>query len=117
MLQQAEPDDYVVATGETHSVREFVELAFAHVGLRLAGSTCASTRRCYRPAEVDLLIGDPAKAQRGARLAAARVSSEELVAMMVDADLEAEERNRHRQVLTRSARQRLRKTQRRPITR
>ena len=62
MLQQPEPDDYVVATGETHTVREFCELAFDEVGLDYA-STSKIDERFYRPAEVDLLIGDATKAR------------------------------------------------------
>ena len=62
MLQQEQPDDYVVSTGETHSVREFCELAFGHVGLDYKDYVVMD-ERFMRPAEVDLLIGDPAKAQ------------------------------------------------------
>ena len=88
MLQQDEPDDYVIATGETHSVREFVELAFAHVGLdwreaRRARPALPPPGR-GRPAR----SATPTKAQRRARLGAARSASRELVEMMVDADLE-----------------------------
>jgi GDPmannose 4,6-dehydratase len=63
MLQQAKPDDYVVATGETHSVRDFCELAFAEVGLDYREYVKVDDR-FYRPAEVDLLIGDASKARR-----------------------------------------------------
>ncbi len=85
MLQQDEPDDYVVATGETHTVERLVELAFNHVGLEWRDHV-RTDPRFVRPAEVDLLIGDPAKAR--AKLGwAPKVSFEELVAMMVDADL------------------------------
>ena len=63
MLQQDEPDDYVVATGETHSVREFCEVAFGHVGLDYHDYVVRTTR-FFRPAEVDLLVGDPTKAHR-----------------------------------------------------
>src|SRR6478752_3925159 len=85
MLQQPKPDDYVVAMGETHSVRELVEVAFDHVGLDWQ-KYVVSDPAFYRPAEVDLLIGDPAKAKRvlGWR---PEVSFEQLVRMMVDADL------------------------------
>ena len=69
MLQQDEPDDYVVATGETHSVREFCELAFGHVGLDWEKHVVID-ERFFRPAEVDLLVGDPTKARDGARLEA-----------------------------------------------
>ena len=63
MLQQDEPKDYVVATGETHSVREFVELAFHHAGIENWEKYVKQDPRFFRPAEVDLLIGDPTKAQ------------------------------------------------------
>ena len=85
MLQQDEPDDYVVATGETHSVREFCELAFNHVDLDYTKHVITDDR-FMRPAEVDLLIGDPSKAQ--AKLGwKPRMSFAELVTTMVDADL------------------------------
>ncbi|NJO06157.1 MAG: NAD-dependent epimerase/dehydratase family protein [Chloroflexaceae bacterium] len=87
MLQQDQPDDYVVATGETHSVREFVELAFAHVGLDFRDYV-VQDERFMRPAEVDLLVGDPTKAR--ARLGwEPHVSFAELVRIMVDADIAA----------------------------
>ena len=63
MLQQDEPDDYVVATGETHSVREFCEIAFGHVGLDWEDHV-VTDEQFFRPAEVDLLVGDPAKAEK-----------------------------------------------------
>ncbi len=86
MLQQDQPDDYVVATGETHSVREFLELAFGHVGLDYRDFVEIDPRY-YRPAEVDLLLGDSSKAQRVLGWKP-RVSFKELVHMMVEADLE-----------------------------
>ncbi|HIK45866.1 MAG TPA: GDP-mannose 4,6-dehydratase, partial [Leptolyngbyaceae cyanobacterium M65_K2018_010] len=87
MLQQDAPDDYVVATGETHSVREFLDLAFGHVNLNWQDYV-AFDERYLRPAEVDLLIGDPskAKAQLGWQPS---VTFEELVHLMVEADLQA----------------------------
>jgi GDPmannose 4,6-dehydratase len=86
MLQQDQPDDYVVATGETHSVREFLEIAFSHVGLRYEDYVVIDPR-FIRPAEVDLLLGNPAKAH--ARLGwKPEVSFEQLVTMMVDADMD-----------------------------
>jgi len=86
MLQQSAPDDYVVGTGETHSVREFAELAFAHVGLSWKDHVRVDPA-LVRPAEVDLLLADPAKAS--ARLGwAPKIGFRELVTMMVDADLE-----------------------------
>jgi GDPmannose 4,6-dehydratase len=115
MLQQTEPDDYVLATGEKHSVREFVELAFGHVGRRIAwrgkdreekgidaktGETLVEIDpRYFRPTEVDLLLGDPAKAHSklGWRH---KTSFRDLVKEMVVADhaevrLEIERKNRH----------------------
>ncbi|MDA8058463.1 MAG: GDP-mannose 4,6-dehydratase [Actinomycetota bacterium] len=85
MLQQDQPDDYVVATGETHSVRELVTLAFAAAGLDWERYVVID-ERFLRPAEVDLLVGDPAKAER--TLGWKRnVEFAELVQMMVEADL------------------------------
>ncbi len=85
MLQQDEPDDYVIATGETHSVREFLELAFSHVNLNWQDYV-AFDPRYLRPAEVDLLIGDCSKAQEKLGWEKS-VSFQELVALMVEADL------------------------------
>jgi GDPmannose 4,6-dehydratase len=90
MLQQDQPDDYVIATGETHSVREFVEEAFSYVGLDWQKHVIQDPR-FYRPAEVDLLVGDPSKA--GEKLGwEPSVSFKELVQIMVDADLKDWER-------------------------
>jgi GDPmannose 4,6-dehydratase len=103
MLQQAAPDDYVLATGETHSVREFVEKAFAHVGRPIEwhgmgreekGLEAGTGRilveidaRYFRPTEVDFLCGDPSKAR--AKLGwSHKVSFDALVREMVDSDLE-----------------------------
>jgi GDPmannose 4,6-dehydratase len=87
MLQQAEPDDYVVATGETHSVRELCEVAFNYVGLNYEDYVVID-ERFYRPAEVDLLIGDPSKAH--AKLGwQPSVDFRAVVEMMVEADLAA----------------------------
>jgi GDPmannose 4,6-dehydratase len=102
ILQQAEPDDYLLATGEAHSVREFVEKAFAQidlpitwegVGVKERGVDAKSGRvlvqvdpRYFRPTEVDLLVGDPSKAR--SKLGwQHKVSFEQLVAEMVAADL------------------------------
>ncbi len=102
MMQQREPDDYVLATGETHSVREFIERAFAVVGRHIewrgkgkdehgvdvkTGSTLVCVDpRYFRPTEVDLLIGDPSKAR--ARLGWTHTTSfDDLIAEMVDADI------------------------------
>ena len=115
ILQQEEPDDYVLATGEKHSVREFVERAFEHVGRRIAwrgagvkevGVDATSGKvlvavdpRYFRPTEVDLLLGDPGKARQ--RLGwHHKTSFAELVKKMVDSDLvqarrERERKNRH----------------------
>ncbi len=86
MLQQDEPDDYVVGSGETHSVREFCEIAFSHVGLNWKDHVVVDPRY-YRPAEVDILVSDPRKARRVLGWEPT-VSFEDLVRMMVDADLE-----------------------------
>jgi GDPmannose 4,6-dehydratase len=86
MLQQSAPDDFVIATGETHSVRELCEIAFARAGLNWRDHVVVDAAH-VRPAEVDLLIGDAGKARR--RLGwAPKVSFKELVEMMVDADLQ-----------------------------
>jgi GDPmannose 4,6-dehydratase len=85
MLQQDEPDDYVIATGETHSVREFLEEAFSYAGLDWQKYT-DSDPWYYRPSEVDLLVGDATKA-RGKLLWEAKTRFKELVRLMVDADL------------------------------
>jgi GDPmannose 4,6-dehydratase len=86
MLQQDEPDDYVIATGEAHSVRELVEVAFEHVGLD-ADKHVRIDPRYLRPAEVEHLIGDYSKARETLGWEP-RTSFEELVRLMVDADLE-----------------------------
>ncbi|HEU5321732.1 MAG TPA: GDP-mannose 4,6-dehydratase, partial [Methylomirabilota bacterium] len=85
MLQQPVPDDYVVATGETHSVRELCQAAFDRVGLRWADHVAVDSA-LVRPAEVDRLVGDAGKARRVLGWAP-KVSFVELVHMMVDADL------------------------------
>jgi GDPmannose 4,6-dehydratase len=101
MLQSRTPDDYVIATGETHSVREFCDLAFGHVGLRLKWEGTGIDEvgvapdgrvlvrvdeRYFRPAEVDLLLGSPAKAERELGWKPT-VTFPQLVAMMVDHDM------------------------------
>ena len=86
MLQQDEPDDYVVATGETHSVEEFVQEAFSYLDLDWKQHVVQDPR-FYRPAEVDLLVGDPNKA--GEKLGwEPSVDFRQLVRIMVDADME-----------------------------
>ena len=101
MMQANVPDDYVIATGETHTVKEFCDLAFAHAGLPITWhgkglNEVATTKdgrtvirvdpRYFRPSEVDLLLGDPAKARRELNWSP-KVTFQELVRMMVDADL------------------------------
>lgn len=86
MLQQESPEDYVIATGETHSVRELVEVAFGHVGLDW-NKYVAIDPALVRPAEVDLLVGNPSKAHQKLGWEP-RVSFHQLIRMMVDADLD-----------------------------
>ncbi|MCU1603081.1 MAG: GDP-mannose 4,6 dehydratase [Frankiales bacterium] len=88
MLQQPVADDYVVSTGRTHSIRELLDVAFARVGIDDWGRHVELDKRFLRPAEVDLLIGDSAKA-RSVLDWQPTVSFEQLVHMMVDADLAA----------------------------
>jgi GDPmannose 4,6-dehydratase len=86
MLQQDEPSDYVIATGEEHSVREFVEIAFGRAGLD-PDKHVGIDARFLRPAEVDHLVGDASKARRELEWTP-RTSFRDLVELMVDADLE-----------------------------
>jgi GDPmannose 4,6-dehydratase len=111
MLQQAEPDDYVLATGESHSVREFVEGAFAHVGRRIEwrgsgveeiGMDAKSNQplvsidpRYFRPTEVEQLLGNPAKAKRKLGWSH-RIGFAELIAEMMESDLQRAPRARQR---------------------
>lgn len=85
MLQQDQPDNFVIGTGETHAVREFCEIAFAHVDLDYS-QYVVQDERFYRPAEVDLLIADPSKARSILKWEPS-VAFKELVTMMVDSDL------------------------------
>jgi GDPmannose 4,6-dehydratase len=85
MLQQPGPDNFVIGTGETHSVKEFCEIAFGHVGLDYKDFV-VQDQRFYRPAEVDLLISDPAKARKVLGWQP-KVGFAQLVRMMVDADM------------------------------
>jgi GDPmannose 4,6-dehydratase len=85
MLQRENPEDYVIGTGVTHSVREFCELAFSHVGLDY-NEYVVQDPRFYRPAEVDLLVADPKKAISELEWQP-KIGFEELIHMMVDADL------------------------------
>jgi GDPmannose 4,6-dehydratase len=96
MLQQNQPEDYVIATGETHSIRELLEVAFKRVGIDDWESRVVQDPRFFRPAEVDLLIGssEKAKIELGWE---PKVGFDQLVEMMVDADTAAEQRlARHR---------------------
>ena len=86
MLQQDEPSDYVVGTGETHSVRELCQVAFGYLGLDWEDYVVCD-QEFYRPAEVDMLVSDPARAQAELNWEP-EVSFEGLIQMMVDADLE-----------------------------
>jgi GDPmannose 4,6-dehydratase len=86
MLQQDKPDDYVVATGETHSIREFLDVAFAHAGLRWEKHVEIDPRY-YRPAEVDLLMGDSSKARRQLGWEP-KTKFGDLVKLMVDTDIQ-----------------------------
>jgi GDPmannose 4,6-dehydratase len=92
MLQQDVPDDYVVATGEMHSVREFLELAFDYVKLDWR-KYVEIDPRYFRPAEVDILCGDTSKARRILGWEP-KVSFEELVSAMIDADMELAEKKK-----------------------
>ncbi|MFN4292536.1 MAG: GDP-mannose 4,6-dehydratase [Thermoflexales bacterium] len=91
MLQHDQPDDYVLATGETHSVRELCEVAFGYLGLNWEDYVVVDPKH-YRPAEVDLLIGDASKAGRVLGWEP-QVNFEQLVRMMVDADLQSLQNN------------------------
>lgn len=111
MMQQEMPDDYVIATGETHTVREFIDKAFAHLDMPVrwegegdketgideaSGKTVVRVDpRYYRPTEVDLLLGDPSKAREKLGWAP-EVSFDGLVKLMVDADWERIQRKMHR---------------------
>jgi GDPmannose 4,6-dehydratase len=90
MLQQEQPDDYVIATGETHSVREFLEEAFSYQGLDWQKHVVVDPKY-FRPAEVDLLLGDPSKAKTALGWTP-KVGFRDLVRLMVDADLEGQGR-------------------------
>jgi GDPmannose 4,6-dehydratase len=85
MLQQDQPDDYVIATGETHSIREFLDVAFGYLGLNWEKHV-AIDERYYRPTEVDLLMGDPSKAKRHLGWEP-KTKFVDLVKLMVDADV------------------------------
>src|SRR5439155_18041171 len=91
-LQQAQPDDYVVATGESHSVAEFLEEAFSYAGLDWRNHV-EIDERYFRPTEVDVLLGDPSKAKRQLGWQA-KTSFKELVHLMVHEDM-ATENSKH----------------------
>jgi GDPmannose 4,6-dehydratase len=99
MLQQDKPDDYVIATGETHTVQELVEIAFSHVGLDWRDFVVVD-EKYVRPAEVDLLIGDASKAREKLGWKQ-EVSFEQLVKMMVDSDMEKIEKSQFERKLIR----------------
>jgi len=86
ILQQHEPDDYIIATGETHSVREFAEKVFQKLGLDY-GEYVAIDKRYFRPTEVDVLVGDYTKARKKLGWAP-KVRFDQLIDMMIEADLE-----------------------------
>jgi GDPmannose 4,6-dehydratase len=93
MLQQDEPDDYVIGTGETWSVREFCDNAFRVAGLDYR-EFVVMDKKFERPAEVDLLVGDPSKAKE--KLGWERkVGFTDLIAMMVEADMERYQKQGH----------------------
>ena len=96
MLQQEKADDYVIATNETHSVQEFLELAFGHVGLDWKNHVEIDPHY-YRPAEVDLLIGDYSKAKRQLGWEP-KTRFVDLVKLMVDADVDLVRRHRLGQI-------------------
>jgi len=91
MMQQPQADDFVIATGVTHSVREFCEIAFAHLGLDYRDHVVSDDARFLRPAEVDLLIGDASKARQALGWEP-KVPFRELVTMMVESDLAAQQK-------------------------
>jgi GDPmannose 4,6-dehydratase len=88
MLQQEQPDDYVIATGETHTIRELLDVAFEHVGLNWRQHVRVDPRY-YRPTEVDILLGDASKAERllGWK---PKTKFRELIKLMVDSEWEAQ---------------------------
>lgn len=104
MLQQEEPEDYVIATGVTRSVREMARIAFEHVGLNYEDYVILDPR-FVRPAEVDMLVGDSSKAAQQLNWRS-KVSFEELIAMMVEADIQRVTEQRQLQSITQAAQQR-----------
>jgi GDPmannose 4,6-dehydratase len=92
MLQQDQPDDFVIATNDTHTVREFLEETFAHLDMDW-NEFVGFDKKYERPAEVDLLIGDPKKAREKLGWEP-KTSFKELVALMVDADMKLAEQEK-----------------------
>ena len=92
MLQQKNPDDYVIATGENHSVQEFIEEAFKVIGISNWKKYVKTTSELYRPAEVDFLIGDASKARKALGWRP-KVSFKELIKIMVEADIKLLQKN------------------------
>jgi GDPmannose 4,6-dehydratase len=101
MLQQDQPDDFVIATGETHSIRELLDVAFARVDLAWEAHVQLDPR-FYRPSEVELLIGDPSKARESLGWTP-RTSFKELIHLMVDHDLQQARRERQIRSVTQDA--------------
>ncbi|ANY65372.1 GDP-mannose 4,6-dehydratase [Paenibacillus sp. BIHB 4019] len=97
MLQQEQPDDYVIATGEMHSVREFCEIAFSYVGLNYEDYVVTDPK-FFRAAEVDLLLGNPAKAISKLGWNPQKTTFKQLVQLMVDTDLK-KEKHKHSEIL------------------
>ena len=96
MLQQTNPDDYVIATGETHSVREFLDKAFQHIGIDNYEDFFVIDEKFYRPSEVEYLKGIPTKAEQNLGWER-KVSFDNLVKRMVDSDIHAEEKKKQPQ--------------------
>ncbi len=93
MLQQDEPEDLVIATGETHSIEELVEIAFTHAGLEWKDYVVIDPK-FVRPAEVDLLLGDSSRAREKLKWQP-KVKFEELIKMMVDFDIKRHDAREH----------------------
>ncbi len=96
MLQHHKPDDYIVAIGETYSIREFLECELRHAGPRLQATSSSSTNGTCGPSEVDLLLGDPSKAREKLGWTP-EYSTQELCRMMVEHDLELARREKYAQ--------------------
>ena len=87
MLQQDKPDDYIIASGETHSIREFLDLAFLEIGVSDWQKYVRQDKRYMRPAEVDVLLGDASKAKNNLGWSA-KTNFQNLVKIMVNSDIE-----------------------------